>query len=1254
MINQIRIQPDLPICTEQERIIEALQKHRVIIVAGDTGSGKTTQLPKMCLAAGLGRQRLIGCTQPRRLAATSVAARVRQELGEAEAHLVGYKIRFQDRTGKTTRIKFMTDGILLAEAQTDPLLRAYETIIVDEAHERSLNIDFLLGMLQRLLTRRDDLKVIITSATIDTGKFSRNFNNAPIIEVSGRTYPVEVRYRPPAVTEGEEESSYVDRAVEAVLELRRERAGDVLVFMPTERDIRETVESLTDAWQTRRDPSVWSRKPLVLPLFGRLTAADQNRIFAPHPGQKIVVATNVAETSVTVPGIRYVVDTGLARISTYNLRARTTKLPVVPVSRASADQRQGRCGRIGPGVCIRLYAEDDYQGRPEFTPPEVLRSNLAEVILRMISLGLGEPADFPFIDPPSPRALRDGFSHLRELGALDAANRITGRGRLMARLPLDPAIARMIIEARDRNCLKEMTVIAAALSIQDPRVRPADKEAEADAVHARFQVPGSDFLFYFKLWDTLYPLAQTGSKSRLRKFCSTHYFSFQRLREWLDVHEQIWSILEEENSPAACKRGGHPFLANEAPADLDAVHQAILSGNLRNIGCKKEKNLFQGGGGKELVVFPGSGLYNRAGQWVMAAELVETTNLYARTVANIKPEWIEPLAGDLCRYSYSSPHWEKKRGQVVATEKVTLFGLVLVADRKVNFGRLQPTEARQIFIDSALVAGELNGSYGFLQANQALLARLQEVEDRMRQRDLVVDETALSRFYDERLPAEVWDQASLHRFLRRQDGDRILRMREEDILLRSPAAAQLDKFPEQFPFGEFSLELSYKFQPGTEEDGVTVILPANLLSQITQAPFEWLVPGLLPEKILLLLKGLPKGLRKQLVPIPATAEALLAGLAAGHGSLYHALEQLLAERFGLQVHRRHWQVDSLPTHLRMRFCLVDHSGATLKTTRDFDQLSLADVPRNGTDHLATLRQKWEREGITNWDFAGLPERITIDAGNGRFTGFAYPGLAAGADTATLKLYDTEEESRRVTREGLLVLYRHQFPQLFKNIKKDFALPRADWALCEGIDTQENFNRRLLLAILTELFGTRQGRIPSREQFTERVARIKAQGLYAPGQRILENIRGALQERRQTLAHILHFEQLAGGGQERFALYRRQVEQILPSSFLDDFEKEWLPAAIRYFKCLRLRVERGHAAPAKEMAKSALVLPHEQRLHDFIARGADRQPECKQLIAEYRQMIEEFKISLFAQELKTIFPISEKRLEEKWQEVARIS
>ncbi|MEJ2033721.1 MAG: ATP-dependent RNA helicase HrpA, partial [Deltaproteobacteria bacterium] len=719
MSNKIHFPATLPISNQKEKIVQALREHAVIIVAGDTGSGKTTQLPKMCLAAGLGHKRLIGCTQPRRLAATSVAARVREELGPDGAGLVGYKIRFEDRTGRNTRIKFMTDGILLAEAQRDPLMRAYEVVIVDEAHERSLNIDFLLGILERLLARRDDLKVIVTSATIDTEKFSRHFGDAPVIEVSGRTYPVEVRYRSHEEEDGGEEISFVDRAVEAVIELRqRERPGDVLVFMPTERDIRETADSLAEAWKVG-DRGAWSREPIILPLFGRLSGPDQNRIFAPHSGQKIVIATNVAETSVTVPGIHYVVDTGLARISSYNVRARTTKMPVVSVSRASADQRRGRCGRVGPGVCLRLFSEEDYQGRPEFTLPEILRSNLAEVILRMVSLHLGDPADFPFVDPPSPRAIRDGYNLLGELGAIGADNRLTNRGRIMARLPLDPRISRMILEARDRNCLTEVTVIAAALSIQDPRVRPADKEAEADEAHARFQEESSDFLSFLNIWETFRrTVEQVKSRSRLRKFCKGHYLAYQRLREWLDVHEQIWTILEEENGPRARKSRQQPFLANSLPAPHEAIHQAVLSGNLRHIGCKKAKNIYQGAGGKELVIFPGSGLYNRAGQWIMAAELVETSNLYARTVAGIKPQWLEPLAGDLCRSTYSSPHWEKRRGQVVALEKVTLFGLIIAANRRVNFGRISPAEARQIFIQSALIEGEIKGSYRFLERNR--------------------------------------------------------------------------------------------------------------------------------------------------------------------------------------------------------------------------------------------------------------------------------------------------------------------------------------------------------------------------------------------------------------------------------------------------------------------------------------------------------------------------------------------------------
>ncbi|MDA8164160.1 MAG: ATP-dependent RNA helicase HrpA, partial [Desulfobacteraceae bacterium] len=1091
--NKIHVPSTLPISAQQDTIMQALQENRVIVVAGETGSGKTTQLPKMCLAAGLGQKRLIGCTQPRRLAATSVAARVREELGAEGAGLVGYKIRFQDRTSRATRIKFMTDGILLAEAQGDPLLRAYEAIIVDEAHERSLNIDFLLGILKRLLARRADLKVIVTSATIDTAKFSRHFGEAPVIEVSGRTYPVEVRYLP-SEEEPDEEVSSVDRAVAAVLDLkRRERSGDVLVFMPTERDIREAADSLAEAWKGS-EGGAWSREPLILPLFGRLSGADQNRIFAPHAGQKIVIATNVAETSVTVPGIRYVVDTGLARIAAYNVRARTTKLPVKPVSRASADQRRGRCGRVGPGVCLRLFSEEDYNNRPEYTLPEILRSNLAEVILRMISLRLGDPAEFPFIDPPSSRAIRDGYSLLRELGAIDAADRLTERGRIMARLPLDPRISRMIVEARDRNCLTEVTVIAAALSIQDPRVRPAEKEAEADAVHARFQDKGSDFFSYLNLWQTVRStMEQVKSQSRLRKFCKTHFLAYQRLREWLDVHEQIWAVLEEENGPARDGRRRPAFLANVLPAPADAVHQALLSGNLRHIGLKKAKNLYQGAGGKEMMVFPGSGLYNTAGQWLMAAELVETSNLYARTVAAIKPEWLEPLAGDLCRYSHSSPHWEKSRGQVVALEKVTLFGLVIAANRRVNFGRIAPAEARRIFIQSALLEGEVRGRYPFLDRNRELVARLEGLEDRVRQRDILVDDQTLFQFYDERLPADVHDEAGLTRLLRRGGGDSLL-MREEDLLRRAPGAEQLGQFPEQLALGEFSVPLSYKFQPGGEEDGVGVTLPVSLLSRVAPETFEWLVPGLLPEKIVFLLKGLPKNLRKRLVPIPQTAETLLRELVPGQGSLYGQLERLIAERYGIEVHRSHWPLADLPPHLKMRFSLTDHQGKVLAASRELADLAQVRPPAAGGGLHPALKKKWERQGIATWDFAGLPERITIEGENGQFNGFAFPGLAVeGTDTVDIRLFATEAESRQATREGLLVLYRNVFPKPFKAARKDFALEQTDWALYEGIGGHEEVNRRLLAAILHHIFETGEGRIPDQERFERKVAEIRADG-----------------------------------------------------------------------------------------------------------------------------------------------------------------
>ncbi|MGV1098616.1 ATP-dependent RNA helicase HrpA [Thiovibrio sp. JS02] len=1237
---------ELPITAHRQEIIAALAAHQVVIVAGDTGSGKTTQLPKMCLEAGRGAKgRKIGCTQPRRIAAVSVAERVAEELGD-RAGLVGYKIRFRDQTGRATRVKFMTDGILLAEAQNDRLLAAYDTIIIDEAHERSLNIDFLLGLLKQLLERRPDLKVIITSATIDTEKFAKSFGNAPVIRISGRTYPVEVRYQPldPAKEE-EGELSYVDQAVAAVVSLRQEgQLGDILVFMPTERDILETVESLAvQLAKVKRGGGA----PVILPLFGRLSPGDQKKIFLPARGQKIVVATNVAETSITVPGIRYVVDTGLARLASYNVRARTSKLPIVPVSRASCDQRKGRCGRVGPGVCIRLYGEEDYLNRPEYTLPEILRSNLAEVILRMTALRLGEPAKFPFVDPPSGRAIQDGYALLAELGALDRQRRLTQEGRLMARLPLDPRISRMIIEARDNNALREVAVIASALSSQDPRVRPADKEAEADAAHARFAKVPSDFFFFLELWDAYHlTFDKLKSLSRMRKFCKSHYLSFLRMREWRDIHEQISLILAEESG----------FVVNRTPAAPEAVHRSILAGNLRNIAMRKEKNLYLGAGGREVMIFPGSSLFGKTGAWIMAAEFVETSRLYARTVAPIEPEWIEPLARESCRSSYSEPHWEKGRGQVVAHEKVTLFGLVIVPRRPVNYGLIKPEEARQIFIQTALVEGELKGEYGFLKKNQQLVAGLAALEDRLRQRDILVDDHTLASFYEQRLPSEVHDQRSLNKWLKEPGAEALLVMAEADIRQSAPKATELARFPIVLRVGDFDLSLSYRFAPGEEDDGVSVQIPLTVLPHLRPEVFEWLVPGLLNDKVVFLLKGLPKASRRLLVPIPQTAAQLVADLPLYHGSLYRALEQVIADSFRFRIPPREWPVADLPAHLKFRYCLRDAQGGLIRATREFAEL-VAEMPRAGklgSPQLATLKRRWEEEKVTAEGFGEIPASLPITGADGSLQGYVYPGLASAGPQGGVsqRLFASEEEARASTRQSLITLYCAEFAKQLKTMRRDLEIPRGHWALYEGLGSHEQINADLWNFVFSDLFSLRQGLIPSAAQFAAKVAEVRERGISVGAREIFSAVIAVLQERRAALDTIAKFAASLGnnrGQEERFAGYRREADRIVPPDFLQWMARRRFPAICRYLKALRIRIERAQVAPGKEAAKTARVAVHEERYARAAAKK-EASAELREKLAEYREMIEEFKVSLFAQELGTAYPVSEKRLEKKWQEL----
>jgi len=1228
---------ELPIVAQREAIVAAIRQNRVVIVAGDTGSGKSTQLPKMCLEAGRGQRGKIACTQPRRLAAVTLAARVADELGEPCGQRVGYKIRFRSQVSQATVITYMTDGVLLAQTQGDRRLRAYDTILVDEAHERSLNIDFLLGILQRLLVTRADLKLIITSATLDTAKFAARFPAAPVLSVPGRTFPVEVVY--PTVqadVDDDDEVGHIERAVEAVLNIRRQdRTGDMLVFMPTERDIRETKELLEA--RCRLPGGKEAEGPLVLPLFGRLSRQEQQRIFMPARRQKIVLATNIAETSLTVPGIRYVVDSGLARLTMYNPRARTTKMPVLPISRASADQRKGRCGRLGPGICIRLYSEADYESRPAFTTPEIMRANLAEVILRMLALGLGDPADFPFLDPPSSRAIRDGHALLAELSAIDANGNLTRRGRIMARLPLDPRIARMILAAQEENALREVVVIAAALSGQDPRIRRTGREGEADAAHARFADQASDFLGFWNLWQEYHRvLSVANGRARARKFCTANVLSQQRMREWEDIHAQILVILAEEKG----------FVANEQPACADAIHRAILSGNLRFIARKKAKNLYQGGQGGELMIFPGSAQFNRAGQWIMAAELVETSRLFARTVATIKPEWLEPLAGSLCRCSYSAPHWEKRRGQVVALEKVTLFGLVIVAGRRVNFGPIKPAEARAIFIQQALMDGELPGSFPFLAHNLDLVARLHEMEERVRQRDIMVDETSLMRFYEERLPSGVWDQAGLVRELRERGADAFLRMGEEDVVRRLPAEQRLAQFPESLSMGALTLALSYSFEPGGDADGVSVHIPAVQLGALRPEVFEWLVPGLLEEKILFLLRGLPKPVRKQLIPLPRTVATILADLRPGEGSLYQALEAALQRQYGVRLDPKLWTAIELPNHLRMRYCRVDGAGTPGKCSRVLADLLEGKSPAGPpSQSLLEMQGRWERQGITEWDFATLPEAMPLPHGR------CFPALVPDRQGGlAIELCLSEAASQEKTRHGLALLYSLQFKSQWSQACKEYSFRKLPWQLWEGMGTTEELDARLQVFLLREVFVVGAGAIPDLATFAAEVARVRQAGFHLLVKAVMDKVLVALRARRQTIDWLARFRGKAGHGQGN-PLLLALVAEILPNNFLTTFDQQQLAAVPRYLEALRIRAERAVQAPAKDAGKEALLRPHAERLASCAAILAPSR-ELARLIEAYRQAVAEYRISLFAQELKTLFPVSAKRLEKQWIDLER--
>ncbi len=1226
------VPPELPIAGQAEEIAGMVRRHPAVVVAGDTGSGKTTQLPKICLAAG--RRRIV-CTQPRRIAAVSVASRLAKELGEEVGGLVGYRIRFQERVSRRTCVTFATDGVLLAHLQRDRRLAAFDTIIIDEAHERSCNIDFLLGVVKRLLERRTDLRVIVTSATIDTEKFAAHFGGAPVVQVEGRAYPVEVRYRPPA-----EEESYLEAAAAAVLDLHQEAdAGDILVFLPTESDIREAVTILEGGVAAGKRPAT------VLPLFGRLAGVDQARIFRPASGRKIVVATNVAETSLTVPGIRFVVDSGLARVPLYSPRARISRMPVVRVCRASCDQRAGRCGRLGPGVCIRLYSEEDYLARPLYQVPEIQRTNLAESILRMLALGLGAPERFPFVDPPASRAVQDGYRLLEEVGALRfdrGRPRLTRRGRFMARLPLDPRLARIVLEGRDQGCLAEIVVLAAVLSVMDPRVRPAEREKEADAAHRRFfGQAGSDFLGFLALWRAFEELP---SRSAERRFCREHFLSWQRMREWRDVHAQIWRLLREE------RRAG--FVANGRPADPDTVHRTVLSGFLRGIARHKERGEYEAAGNRACRLHPGSAV--TSGAWVVAAELVETSQLFARMVAPIDPEWIEPLAGPLCRYHHSEPFWSKRRGQAVVRERVTLFGLPVVSGRLVPCARLDRQLARRIFIEQGLVAGELGGRYPFLEHNLALARALEEMEDRLRSRGVLVDEEAVAALYDARLPAEVYDRRSLDRWLRQdRRRDRLLRFTRQELLQTAPEQEVLDLFPGEIDCGEARLALEYRFAPGDDADGVTAVVPVDLAHRLDPDRFDWLVPGLLEDKIAALLRGLPKTIRRRLVPVNDTAARLAKALPFGQGNLYRRLEEAIQRRYGVTVQPADWALDRLPEPLRMRFRLV-RGQRTLLACRDFARLLQdGDEARGGADVAAAclaLTRRFRGEfGAEVFD--RVPLRHPLEDRSGRLVGFGYRLLAPADRPGRVRVSFVihEAEALRQSRPAVLTLFQAVFGRLWREARRAIVLPPEQWFLLDGLDVGGEARTALQSFVLENLFALRPALPESQAAFEQRAAVVRRQGLYQAAAGLTDRLLAVLNTRHRLRQQVQGLPAQGPIGEAAQEI-GQHLASLVPPDFLAWATPDYLEDLGRWFRGIAIRLDRLQAHPAKDRQKAMRLRPWTERLAALRAAAKGGGGRGQSLLA-FGNMVEEFRLSLFAPEVKTAFPISEKRLDAAWRRLA---
>ncbi len=1258
---QIDYPEELPVSGRRGEIAAALEKHQVVIVCGETGSGKTTQLPKICLDIGRGIAGMIGHTQPRRLAATATARRIADELHTELGQAVGYKIRFTERVSREAYITLMTDGILLAETQTDPLLAAYDTLIIDEAHERSLNIDFLLGYLKQLLPKRPDLKVIITSATIDARRFATHFSHfsngadgpAPVVEVSGRLYPVEMRYRPWGTIETESGAEdEIEAVVAGVDEAISAGPGDVLVFFPGEREIREAAEALRKHHFARSA----HRAPEILPLYARLSGPEQERVFKPSGAvRRIVLATNVAETSLTVPGIRFVVDTGMARVKRYSYRNKVEQLQVEKISQAAANQRAGRCGRVAAGICIRLYAEDDFVARPKFTDPEILRSSLAGVILRMKSLHFAEIEAFPFIEPPPPKAIADGYLLLQELGALDDTNVLTRTGVELAKLPLDPRIGRMILGARDTHALTEVLIIAAGLSVQDPRDRPADKKEAADRAHAKFQVDKSEFMGWLKLWAFFNESQEELSNRKLMGACREHFLSYLRMREWRDIHTQLFTIVAE-----------HKWRSNDKPATFEQVHRALLAGLLGNIGMKSETDAsFNGARGIKFHAHPGSALAKKAGRWVMAAELVETTRLYARTLANIEPAWVEGVGAHLLKKLHTDPHWEKSRGQVMAFERGVLYGLPIYTQRRIDYGLIDARHARELFIRTALVEGQLETRAPFFVHNVKQVREIEELEHKSRRPDVLVDDELIFAFYDALVPADVCTARSFDAWRGKAEKEdaKLLFLKRADLMRHEAAGITTDVFPKQLVLGAggTAFALSYHFEPGSPRDGVTATVPVAALNQIVDSRTEWLVPGMRREKVHALLKSLPQKIRRHCVPLPDFSARFCAEVRQTDAPLAQALAQFIRAETGTAVPLETFRADTLPAHLVMNFKIVDEHGRQLDLSRNLAELRAA--------HRASVEASFERLAVkaalagagvgsgegsaaagagagrkagggrvlhadcTNWDFGDLEEIIEVHNLIG------YPAVVDNETHVNVELLDAQAEAEAAHRKGLLRLLQLQMKEQIAGLRKSLPLRHLGMAFLsfggEAELAQQLIEAGLARACLADPLPRKQADFMARRSDAKVKLGLITQEIAGLTARILE-------EQQVLTKKIASAKAFPAVVQD----IQAQVARLMPKRFIIETPYAQLAHLPRYFKAAGVRLDKLKTDPARDarLATELAPLMHNY-LRKFQENAKARVTDAR--LEEFRWLLEELRVSLFAQELKTPMPVSVKRLQKAW-------